>query len=321
MLALAFASPWAALVGLAAVVPLVALLLAARRSTSVARELGLQPAPVRWLAAAGAIAAVAILVAAAAAQPIAESQTPRYVRPDAETWFVVDSSRSMLASSGPTDSTRFTRACEGAIRLRERLDDVPAGIASLTDRAVPHLFPTLSQAPFAATALRALAIDRPPPVSQSATRSTSMAGLATLAEDRYFSPAARRRLIIVLTDGETQPVDVDETVRAFREDADYRILVVHYWAQGERVFGSDGIAESYVPNAASTIDASLLAEATGGAMYTEDQLGTVAAAAREFFGDGPRQRLGTERRPVSLAAWLLGLALVPLGLLVWRRPL
>jgi VWA domain-containing protein len=323
MLALSFASPWAALVGLAAAIPLGALVLAARRSNRIAGELGLTPAPGRWLVAAGAIAALAFLVALAAAQPIAESQAARYVRTDAEAWFVIDTSRSMLAAAGPTEPTRFARARTAAIRLRALLSDVPVGVGSLTDRALPNLFPTLSQSAFAATTLRALAIDRPPPAQQGASRSTSMAGLIALPEAQFFSPKATRRLIVALTDGETQQFDVAEAARAFKKasGASYRVLVVHFWAPDEQVFRADGVAESYVPNAAATTDTAQLAAATGGGMFGEDQLTAVAAAAHQFLGNGPRRRLGTERRPVSLAPWLLGLAVVPLGLLLWRRPL
>jgi VWA domain-containing protein len=320
MLALAFASPWAALVGLAAAVPLAALVLAVRRSERVAAVLGLEPAAGRSLAAGGAIAVLGVLLAVAAAQPVAESEAARFVRLDAEAWFVVDTSRSMLASTAPTEATRFDRAREVAVNLRARLGDVPVGIASLTDRVLPNLFPSASQSAFAATMLRALAIDQPPPVEQSASRSTSLAGLTALAQTRFFSPTARRRLVVVLTDGETRPFDVAAAARNFPRSR-YRVLAVRFWAPGERVFRADGAAESYVPDSASTAPSARLAEATGGAMFEETQLDAVAADARQFLGRGPRRRVGTERRPVSLAPWLLGMGIVPLGLLLWRRPL
>ena len=320
MLALSFASPWSALVGLAVIVPLGVLVLAARRSARVAAVLGLEPSSGRMFATGAAIAVLAVLLAVAAAQPVAESEAARYVRPDAEAWFVVDTSRSMLASPAPGAATRFDRARDVAVHLRSRLADVPAGVASLTDRTLPNLFPTPSQGAFAATALRALAIDQPPPIEQDASRSTSLAGLSAVAQAQFFSPSARRRLVIVLTDGETRPFDVAGTARTFPSSR-YRVLAVRFWAPGERVFRSDGAAESYVPDSASTAATSRLAVATGGAMFEETELDAVAANAREFLGQGPRRRLGVERRPISLAPWLLAFGLVPLGLLLWRRPL
>jgi hypothetical protein len=320
MLALSFASPWAALVGLGAALPLAVLLVAARRAARVATALGLEPAAGRLLAAGGAIAALGVLVAIAAAQPVAETEAARYVRPDAEAWFVVDTSRSMLAATAPGEATRFERARRAAIRLRAKLGEVPSGVASLTDRVLPNLFPTPSQGAFVATTLRALAIDQPPPIQARDIRSTTLAGLTALPRQQFFSPATTRRLLIVLTDGETRPFDVAAAARAFPRRR-YRILVVRFWAPSERVFRSNGTAEAYVPNSASTAPSARLAEATGGAMFEETDLDAVAANARAFLGNGPRQRLGSERRPVSLAPWLLGLGIVPLGLLLWRRPL
>jgi hypothetical protein len=318
--AVSFGSPWSALVGLAVAAPLVALLLGARRSARVAALLGLEPAPGRALAPAIVIALLAALVALAAAQPIAQAERTRFARTDAEAWFVVDTSRSMLAAASPTGPTRFARASKAAVRLRARLGEVPAGVASLTDRVLPNLFPTSSQSAFADTALRALAIYGSPPVGQSVGTSTSLAGLTALAQDNFFSPAARRRLVVVLTDGETAPFDFRATARAFPADR-YRLLVIRFWSPAERVFRADGTAEPYVPDRVATVDTARLAKAAGGAVFDESRLDTAAVAGRRFLGQGPERRLGSERRPMSLAPWLLGAALAPLGLLLWRRPL
>jgi hypothetical protein len=320
MLAIAFASPWAGLVALAAVVPLGALVYATRRSERVAAALGLRPARDATVLAATAIVAFAALVGAAAAQPVTEKQTDRRVRSDAEAWFVVDTSRSMLASSSSTASTRFARARRVAIALHARLADVPAGIVSFTDRGVPNLFPTVSQQAFAATALQSLAIERPPPGVSPDTRSTSFAGLASIAYDNYFSAPTRRRLVVVLTDGESRPFSVRQTARAFPSRL-YRVLVLSFWNGKERVWRLDGSAEQYRPDRGSTTDVGRLARATGGGVYDESALGNAAAAAREFLGRGPSRKIGTERKPVALAPWLLGGALIPLGLLLWRRSL
>ena len=319
-LALTFASPWSALVGLAVAAPLAALLVAARRSARVATLLRLEPAPVRTLVPAAVIALLAALVALAAAEPIARAERARYARTDAEAWFVVDTSRSMLAAASPAEPTRFARVTEAAVRLRARLGEVPAGIASFTDRVLPNIFPTSSRPAFAATALRALAVNRPPPAGQFASMSTSLDGLTALVHDHFFSPGARRRLVVVLTDGETLPFDVRATARVFPADR-YRLLVIQFWSASERVFRADGTPEQYVPNRLATVDTKRLAKAARGAVFDESQLDEAAAAARRFLGQGPERRLGSERQPRSFAPWLLGAALAPLGLLLWRRPL
>jgi hypothetical protein len=319
MVAVAFASPWAALVGLAAAIPLVALLLAARRSDRVARLLGLRPAPGRVALAAAAIVVLGVLVGAAAAQPVASSHSPRLVRADAEAWFVIDTSRSMLASKAVGSPTRFMRARRAAIALRARLPEVESGIASFTDRPVPNLFPTSSRSAFAATALGALAIERPPPGPAGANRSSSFDGLGALPRDDYFSPSADRRLIVVLTDGETRAFDVRRTAKEFGPR--YKLLFMRFWSPAERVYAPDGTPEPYLPDAASHKDGDRLARATHGATFDETQLDAAARLAREFLGSGPTRRVGNEPRPVPLAPWLLAAAFIPLGLLLSRRAL
>jgi len=319
MLAVAFASPWAGLVGLAAAIPLAALFVGARRSDRVARLLGLRPAPGRVALAAAAIVALGVLVGAAAAQPVASSHAPRRVRADAEAWFVIDTSRSMLASASVEAPTRFARARRAAIALRARLPEVESGVASFTDRPVPNLFPTSSQPAFAATTLGALAIERPPPGPAGAIRSSSFEGLAAIPRDEFFLPSARRRLIVVLTDAETRGFDVRRTAKAFGRG--YKLLVIRLWSRSERVYQPDGTAESYLPDPASHKDAERLVRATHGATFDETQLDAAAASARAYLGSGPTRRVGNEPRPVPLAPWLLAAAFLPLGLLLSRRGL
>jgi hypothetical protein len=320
VLAVAFASPWAALVALVVVVPLGALAYATRRSERVAAALGLRPARDATVFAAILLVAFAALVGAAAAQPVRETQTDRRVRSDAQAWFVIDTSRSMLAAPSATGSTRFLRAKRTAIALRARLSDVPSGIVSFTDRAVPNLFPTVSQQAFAATALQSLAIERPPPGVSPDTRSTSFDGLSALAYDEYFAPQVAKRLVVVLTDGESRPFSVKRTTRAF-PPRQYRLLVVRLWKGSERVWHIDGSPEGYLPDRGSTVDIGRLARATGGGVYDETSLRAAASSARAFLGTGPSRKIGTERKPVALAPWLLAAAFVPLGLLLWRRSL
>ncbi|MFN2470393.1 MAG: hypothetical protein ABR583_05270 [Gaiellaceae bacterium] len=315
----AFLTPLAALAGLAAVVPLAALVLASRRSARIAAALGLRPVPARWVVTGVAIGALGLLVAVAAAQPVAEHESERSVRQDAEALFVVDVSRSMLAARSPEDATRFVRARRAAVELRRELGDVPAGVASLTDRVIPHLFPSPERDSFDATVTRALAVDTPPPVEQASGRSTSLAALSTVPRHGFFSPGVRRRLVVVLTDAETRPFDARATARVFGEP--YRLLLVRIGNPGERVWGPDGAPESYVADPASVAPAIQLAEEAGGAVFREGDRESAAEAAREFLGGGPTVAQGSERRPVSLAPWVLAVGILPLGLLLWRRPL
>ena len=96
----------------------------------------------------------------------------------------------MLARRGPGRPTRFHRAKELAIALRDSLADVPAGVASLTDRALPHLTPTADRAAFASVVHEALGIERPPPFASARVATVFR---RSRAQERRRSFAADRR--------------------------------------------------------------------------------------------------------------------------------
>ena len=112
----------------------------------------------------------------------------------------------MLARRDPGSPERLERAKAAARTLRAALPEVRFGIASLTDRTLPHLFPSIDQEVFESTLTRSLGIEQPPPRSSLATNATSLDALATIRTQRYFAPKSSKRLLIVLTDGESQPV-------------------------------------------------------------------------------------------------------------------
>jgi len=203
---LEFLSPLGWLVACAAALPIAAALLRDRRETSVRRALGLGTPGrrARFATAAAAVVAVAFL-AAASARPAVRTRDAAHLRTDAQVYFVLDISRSMLARRSPHGATRFARAVDEATKIRAQLADIPAGIASLTDRPLPHLFPTADQAVFATVLHRAIGIERPPPeaVSRSSRVTTAYNPLAQLAVAAFFSPAASHKLVVLLSDGES----------------------------------------------------------------------------------------------------------------------
>ena len=204
---LTFLTPLAALLALGVVVPVVALLAVRRRARGIRATLALDEPPKRsLLVPLAALLAAGALLALAAAQPVVEWTRDREVRTDAEAFVVLDVSRSMLAQRSVDDPMRIERAKVAASTIRSSLSEVPVGVASLTDRVLPHLFPSADEDVFEATIERALAIERPPPRSTFLTGATSLDSLATVRGQRYFSPRATSRLVIVLTDGESQPV-------------------------------------------------------------------------------------------------------------------
>ena len=315
-----FLTPLGGLVGLLALAALAALYRAERRSRALAAELGLAPAG--WSAAllpALALVLTGVLAGLAAAQPVISRSAARSGRTDAEVVVVFDITRSMLARTKPGEPTRFDRARAIAKALRAAFPDVPFGASSLSDRLLPHLMPTTSANVFTATLDRALGIERPPP-DRSGGRVTALGALSALATNNFFGEGSRRRLVVVLTDGESLPVDVG-TVRARLFRGRIVPFFVHVWGPDERVFTPAGTAERYRPDPGSGPLLDDLASALGGQVFQEGEGSALAAAARSVLGSGPTGPQGRELSSLQLAPYLLAALLLPLGLLLWRRNL
>jgi len=203
--------------------------------------------------------------------------------------------------------------------LRGSLSDVPVGVVSLTDRVLPHLFPSIDQDVFAATLERSLGIEQPPPRSSFATGATSLNALATLRGLRYFTPSSTKRLAIVLTDGESQPVSNARLGGLFRRSPAIEVVFVQFWDEDEKVF-SRGVPEpQYIPDASARPALDRLAASTQGAVYSEDQIDAAASKARELLASGPSVVQGERAGQLALAPYLAAAALFPFGLLLWRR--
>jgi hypothetical protein len=239
---------------------------------------------------------------------------------------VIDISRSMLAQRSPADPARLERAKVAAARLRASLPGVPVGIASLTNRVLPHLFPSADDDVFRATLERAIGIERPPPGSSFLSaaepglrNATSFASLASVATQRFYSRAASRRLLIVFTDGESPRVAEQAVGRSLR-GASIETVFLQYWAANERVF-TDGTPEpQYQPNPAARSILDRLAATTQGSVYDENNLEAAVRRAREVLGSGPtRVETDERRRPLALAPYLAAATFLPLALLLWRR--
>jgi hypothetical protein len=316
-------TPAGAIVGLAALVPLVLLALAGRRTERARVAIGLERLGVRELVApAAAVAAIGALVALAAAQPVWRSRDEALVRTDAAAYVVLDTSRSMLAAGGPSSENRLERARRLALRVRAALGNVPVGLASLSDRTLPHLFPSPDREAFASTLARALDGGRPTPVGFGES-GTDLTALASLPTSNYFQPSVTRRLAVVLTDAESRPVDVQRLDSAFRSVPRTTLVLVRIGRSGERVVDARGREEEgYLPVAGAAEIAASVAAVTSGSAHSEAEVEAAVDAAVDAVGDaGPTTATGrgAHRRP--LAAWMLAAAVLPLGYLIRRRNL
>lgn len=316
-----FLTPRGGLVVLATGLPLAALVLGRRRLVRACAVVRLAPPPLaREAAFALAPFACVVLLAAAATQPVVASDTGnRRIRTDAEAMFVFDISRSMLAAGSPNAETRLSRARTAAVQLRSALPEIPAGVATLTDHVSPNLFPIADEPTFEATARRVVHVLQVPPL-EAAPNATFLPALTSVASDGFFTPQATRRLVIMLTDGESRPFDAEAAARALRR-GHVQLVLVHVWAPDERVYGEDGAPERYRPDATSAQLLTSFAEAAGGQSFDEHELDAAGLAARAALGRGPTRPEERSVRRRALGPFLALAALLPLVFVMWRRNL
>ena len=317
-----FLTPYAGLLVVLVLVPLAAFLLGERRSDRVSAVLGLGGTTRRLrLALAVALTAVAGLLGIAATQPTVVRHVQQRVRTDAEAWFVLDTSLSMKAAASGTAPSRFERAQALAERLRRALGDVPVGLASITDRAMPHLFPSANADTFDVAVREAVGIERPPPTDGFSVRITTLGSLARVASDNFFAPSARRRLMVAFTDGETKPFRDRSLLTLFRQPPGVSTILVRLWRGDERVYINGVEDPRYRPDPRGAQYIQELAAATGGVALDESQFARIVATARADLGNGPTRSLSHEKRQVELAPYAALAALAPLGFLLYRRNL
>jgi hypothetical protein len=300
---------------LAAVLPLVALFVGRRRADRVRTAIGLAPPSGQRFARPVAVAAAIAVLGLAAAQPALKHDAHVRVRTDAQALFVLDVSRSMAASATPRSPTRLDRAVAAAVRLRSAISDVPSGVATLTDRVLPDLAPVPSVATFDEVATRGVAIESPPPAGTD-VRATTFAALRDIEAGNFFEPKTRRRLVVLLTDGESNPVDPGAIAQALPAREGYRFLSVRLWGADESVFTVEGRAErAYRPDALGRVVLVDLARALGGRAFDEAQVADAAAYLRRAAGTGPTSpvSVATPTR-TPLAPYLAGVALLLLML-------
>jgi hypothetical protein len=172
---------------------------------------------------------------------------------------------------------------------------------------------------FEATLTRAIGVDKPPPQGSFASTATRLSALESVVTRRYFSPTARRRLLFVITDGESVPLSGPKIAAAFRRPPGVDTVFLHVWDGGEQVYDGGKPEPQYSPDPRSRPILDAAATTLGGRVFAERELGRAIAAARELLGEGPTVVRGERQNRIALAPYLAGAAFVPLLLLLWRR--
>jgi len=319
MLGVSFLTPLDALFVLAGAVPVATLLASRRRASQIRRLLGaIGSRPRAALPALVALVLLAALVAVAAAQPVVIRNRMVSERADAQAFVLFDTSLSMTATAAPGRPTRLARAKRLAVRLQQALPDLPMGVASMTDRSLPNLLPTTDGTLFARTVDQAVAVDEPPPSQVYSDRATTFAALVPLTESHFYSQGVQRRLLIVLTDGESSQVSPLLNLTLHRR---VPTVLVHVWAPGERIFSSRGRPDpKYVSDPRSWNALNALASATGSSRaFDEHDVGAIVQAARDVVGRASTRTHIAAYARIPLAPWFVLGGILPLAFLLWRR--
>jgi hypothetical protein len=235
--------------------------------------------------------------------------------------FVFDVSRSMLARQAPTDSTRLERGKAAALKLRQDLANVPAGVATLSDRVIPNLFPVRDEPAFDATVQKVVDILQVPPLVP-APNVTNLAAITSVATQGFFTPGVRHRVVVLITDGEGHTDGegqfAPESIAPRFKDANVKLMIVRVWAPSERIYGQDGRPELYRSDPTSAQLVGSLATALGTPTLTEHNLSAAAHTIRAALGKGPVQKERRKPHKQTLAPFLALGALLPLVIVLWR---
>ena len=319
---LSFLSPGAGAVAAAVVVIVAVAWTGFRRLIALSRLLGLRPPPASAdLGSVVAAVVLAALVGVAAAQPVVSHRGAIHGRTDAEVFTVFDITRSMGARVAPSAPSRLDRARAAALTLRSSVPHIPFGVASLTDRLLPHLMPTLRTNSFVSVVNRSLGINQPAgQIVWGDSNGTLLSTLGDLGTQGYFDPQARHRVAVVFTDGESQPFDTAR-LKKHLERGHVDIVFVRIWGANERVFDLPGHAANpyYLPAPGSGAALSALAKAIDASVFDVTQPVALAARVTQLLGHGKTGVHGEELQTRTLAPFVMLLALLPLAYILWRR--
>jgi hypothetical protein len=332
---LIFLTPLAGFVALAAAVPLTAFAVSAARNARGRAVLDLAPPPPDRTALA--LATIALLLGLAAAQPAWRSDTGRRIRTDAQAIFVFDTSRSMGASASRHAPRRLAQAQAAAIRLRGAIPEVPSGVASLTTQLLPHLFPTANEAVFDSTVEKVIGVEQPPPpASQYGSSGTSFGALQYLRNQGFFTPSSTKRLVVLLTDGESGPYDPEATASPLvgptsstsfggsstKAEPPISLVIVRFGHPSDRIYAGDGSVEAeYRPDPQAAAIVSALATAARGRAYPAAKIGGAARGIRELIGSGKEKTRGLRTRTTDLARYVAAAAAAAMAIVLWKRNL
>jgi hypothetical protein len=203
------------------------------------------------------------------------------------------------------------------MRFRAAFPDVPVGIASFTDRVLPHLFPSPDDDVFTATLNRSLGIDRPPPHGSFVSDGDPACALESIVSRRFFTPTARKRLIFVITDGECPDRRREDRRRLPRPPGVDDLPASSGTATSGSSTGTSPSRSTAGSALARHLDAA--ADTLGGHASTPRTSSTTRSPPPGASLATGRRSCRGKRNRLALAPYLAGAIFLPLTLLLWRR--
>ena len=266
-----------------------------------------------------ALAVLPALVAVAAAQPVVIHRQWITERLDAQAFLVFDTTQSMNAQSSPDAPTRLEQAKRDAEQLITRMGDIPVGIATMTDRVLPDLMPTTDLALLRREINVAVGVNEPPPMVRYPGQVPLFPALFPVSTDNMYAPQAKRRVLVVFTDGETPPLS--PIAYDLAHELTIPPLFVRVWGPNEHIYLHGHIDPHYRSDPAGGAVLREFAKNLHGRVFGEQDLSGLVRAIHAEAGTKPARSLTLGYERSALGPWFLLAGVVPLGFLLYRRNL
>jgi hypothetical protein len=128
----------------------------------------------------------------------------------------------------------------------------------------------------------------------------------------------KRRVVILLTDGESSPFNPRDVATALHRSRGYRFVAVRFWNSDEQIFDADGRPDpGYHPNPAGVSTMRRLAAALRGRAFSEGQLSAAASYLRSLAETGTSVTSQGMPDYQTLAPFVAAVAVLLLLLAVW----
>ena len=165
----------------------------------------------------------------------------------------------------------------------------------------------------------------------------SLSALAPLRDQGYFSPLTKKRVVVLITDGESGPYEAQALAQTL-VGPDYTdpgpgeasvpsqppisLFIIRVGDTRDRIYRSNGSIEAaYRPDPRTSEILSTLAAATGAQVFDTSHLSAASRELRGVIGSGQTAKVGEETKTRTLAPFVVLAALAAVVVIVRKRNL